>query len=480
MKWLLLIPHYLVLLVLWVAFAALTLIAYVAVLVTGRYPPAIFAFNVGVLRWSWRVGFYGYQVLGTDRYPPFTLAEVPDYPAGLLIDGPPRPPRRQPLVAWLFAIPHILILSVLTATGGWQLFGDDADANVASFSLVGIVVLIVALSLAARGRAPRGLHDLLVGVARWSLRVVAYVALLSAQYPPLRLDQGDTEPPLDQAGSSGSAHTHPAARQPAPTPAAGAGVTGRVIALTAGVFLLPAAIGIGSAGVLALAADRDAAGYVTSQGLRIDSPTGAVTAESLQIQTDDIWSQVLVDYGRVRITASNPAGAPLFIGIAPQADVDRWLAGTAHDRLAGGYAFGDVGFDRTPGPIRGVTAPQVQSFWLAATSKTGDVVLDWRVTDGSFAIVLANATGAPGISATGQIATRIPDPTGLGLGLLGGAIPLAVLAFALIYLGAAGLGRRHAGPRPPVVVQGREDVKGGLTVDDQLVVVGHDRAVAHQ
>ncbi len=212
-KWLLLIPHYLALLVMWVAFVALTLIAYVAVLVTGRYPRAIFAFNVGVLRWSWRVGFYGYQVLGTDRYPPFTLAEVPGYPAGLLIDGPPRMPRWQPLVAWLFAVPHILIL---TATGGWRLFGDDAYANVASFGFVGIVVLIVAISLTVRGRAPRGLHDLLVGVARWSLRVVAYVALLTSQYPPFRLDQGDTEPPFDQADPSRPAGARPAERQPAP------------------------------------------------------------------------------------------------------------------------------------------------------------------------------------------------------------------------------------------------------------------------
>ncbi|MDH2426355.1 DUF4389 domain-containing protein [Sphaerisporangium sp. TRM90804] len=453
-KWLLLIPHYLILLVLWAAFAVLTLIAYVAVLVTGRYPPAIFVFNVGVLRWSWRVGFYGYQVLGTDRYPPFTLAEVPDYPAGLLIDGPPRPPRWLPLVAWLFAIPHILILSVLTATGGWRLLGDDADASVASFSLVGVGVTIVAISLAVRGRAPRGLRDLLVGVARWSLRVVAYVALLTAQYPPFRLDQGDTESPVDQTGSSDpsdSSDSRPAARRPAPAPAAGAGVAGLVIALTSGVLLLPAAAGIliGGAGVLALAANRDAAGYVTSPALRIDSPTGAVTAEDLRIHTGDVWSRALVDYGRVRITASNPS-TPLFVGIAPQADVDRWLAGTARDRLAGGSLSGGVRLDRTTDPIRDVTAPAAQSFWLASASGTGDVVLDWQVADGRFAVVLANATGAPGVRATGRIATRIPDPTGLGFGLLGGAIPLAVLALALTYLGAAGLGRRHGPPSADV------------------------------
>jgi hypothetical protein len=192
-KWILVIPHAIVLAFLWIAFVVLTAVAGVAILFTGRYPRGIFEVNVGILRWQWRVAYYA-LTLGTDRYPPFALRDIADYPAGLQIDGPPHPRRWLPLVAWLFAIPHILIISAFNAAATWQVQSGNGTAAASSVSLVGAAVLIIGIALLFTGRHLRGLYDLLMGVARWTMRTVAYVALLTDQYPPFRLDQGPTVP----------------------------------------------------------------------------------------------------------------------------------------------------------------------------------------------------------------------------------------------------------------------------------------------
>jgi hypothetical protein len=205
-KWLLLIPHLVVLVLLWIAYLLVTLVALVAIVVTGRYPRPIFGFTTGVLRWSWRVGYYGYSALGTDRYPPFSLGEHPDYPATLTVAYPEQLSRGLALVKWwLLAIPHYLVLSLFL--GGGLTVGEWGEWY-GQPGLLDVLVLIAAVALLFLGNYPPGLFAFVLGINRWALRVAAYASLMTDRYPPFRLDQGGDEPagepppPATPAGQS--------------------------------------------------------------------------------------------------------------------------------------------------------------------------------------------------------------------------------------------------------------------------------------
>lgn len=216
-KWLLAIPHYIVLAVLWCALAVTTIAAGIAILITGRYPREWFLFSVGVLRWNWRVGFYAYSALGTDLYPPFTLAPG-QYPAELDVTFPSRLSRGLVLVkSWLLAIPHLLILGIFTGAGvtgyasGW---GEDQWRGLdGGVSLLGLLVLVAAVILLFTGHYHPGIFDLIMGLNRWAYRVAAYVLLLRDEYPPFHLDQGPTDPTVDLSSD-------PTAPAPGPDPRA--------------------------------------------------------------------------------------------------------------------------------------------------------------------------------------------------------------------------------------------------------------------
>ncbi|MFR9802363.1 DUF4389 domain-containing protein [Pseudonocardia sp. RS010] len=495
-KWLLLVPHLIVLAVLGLAFWVLTVVAFVAILVTGRYPRTLFAFTLGVLRWGWRVAYYGYAANGTDRYPPFTLADVPDYPARLEIDPPERLSRGLVLVKWwLLALPHYLVLVFLIGAGGtlvWRIGTTGAIAF--DGGLVTVLVLIAVVALLFTGRYPRGLFDLVLGFDRWVLRVLAYVALMTDEYPPFRLDQGGEEPVPPAPGPSGGpgqaaavpsgpAPAASAPAPPAPPPGGATGVRatgaavldrpvsadvppeppgtasptpvpppspGRSVLLVAGAVVTAIALGLSIAGFSGLVTDRvgrDAAGFVAS-GIGSASTGGAaLRTDPVVIDTGsdtDVAARVL---GEVVLRATSTRGGDVFVGIGPTADVTRYLGGAGQGVWRGGpgpTGTPPVGrVEQIPGGPA-VAPPATQSFWVAAASGPGTQVASWTPAPGTWTAVVMNADGSAPVAADVQVAAEVPvlgvtSAVALwtGLGLLAVGI--------LIIAGAAHVRREPAG-----------------------------------
>ncbi|MFJ3721477.1 DUF4389 domain-containing protein [Streptomyces sp. NPDC090045] len=192
-KWILAIPHYIVLFFLQIAFLLLSIVAFFSILITGSYPRRLFDFNVGVIRWTMRVSYYCSSVMGTDAYPPFTLQDVPGYPIRVGMVYPERLSRGLVLVKWLLVIPQVLVITLML-TSGWKAYRYLDDYSPFSSGLIGLLTLVAVVILTCTGSYPRGLFDLLMGLVRWTLRVLVYASLMTDEYPPFRLDMGGCEP----------------------------------------------------------------------------------------------------------------------------------------------------------------------------------------------------------------------------------------------------------------------------------------------
>ena len=430
-KWLLAIPHYIVLAFLWVAFFLLSVIAFFAILFSGRYPRAIFDFNVGVLRWTWRVGFYTFGALGTDRYPPFTLDEAPDYPATLDVEYPARLSRGLVLVKWwLLAIPQYLIVGVFAGGGGFAWRGEHWSWGWGG-GLIGLLVLIAGVALLFTTRYPRGIFDLVLGLDRWALRVAAYAALMTDAYPPFRLDQGGSEPGARALEEEGAA--------PPGTPAeAGGGWSGGRIALLAvGAVVGLVALGTLAAGAGALAVDRTQRedGFVTSPSHAYATPTYALVSETADLDGPDwAWNDLV---GTVRIRSRSDH--PVFLGIGPETDVQRYLTGVAHE-IVGDLRDDPGDYDRRPGGAP-ASAPGAQTFWAASARGSGEVSLDWDIENGRWAVVVMNADGSRFVDATLDIGAELDALPWVGGALIGVGVLLALLAAGLIVLSLPKRGR---------------------------------------
>jgi Domain of unknown function (DUF4389) len=162
-KWLLILPHAIVLCFVGIAAFFVAIFAFFAVLFTGRWPRGAFDFLVGTFRWAFRVAAYFH--LMTDAYPPFSLADDPDYPVRVTVDYPEHIANWRPLVQWLLAIPYLFVAGIL-------------------YWLTGILTIAAFFTVLFTKQIPRDLFELMVPGFRWNVRGNAYAYFMTDRYPP--------------------------------------------------------------------------------------------------------------------------------------------------------------------------------------------------------------------------------------------------------------------------------------------------------
>ena len=454
-KWFLAIPHYIVLAFLWLAFAVSSMAAFFAILFTGRYPRMIFDFNVGVLRWSWRVAFYTYGALATDRYPPFTLDDVPDYPVHLSIEYPEKLSRGLVLVKWwLLAIPHYLVV-ILLVGGVWVAAeGDNWEAG--GFGLISLLALVAGVILLFTGRYPTQLFDFLLGLNRWVLRVAAYAGLMTDAYPPFRLDAGGNEP-----GSAMTMHSYGPPPAPDTVPAGSPGVgstspppgtngwtAGPVAGLIAGSLLGLMSFGFLAAAVAVYSVDSTQRedGFIMSPSTDFDTLAYAVVAEGLEIEAEGpewILPDSIVGDVRVRITGTDK---PVFVGIGPSADVDRYLNGVSYSEVPNLSRENGRNLPATAGGAPSAP-PAGQPFWDASAEGPGSQSIEWPISNGTWAVVIMNSDASQSVAFRGDVGAEVPvlRPVYIGLFLVG--ILLLIAAIVLVVAAVKRAGRKLEGVR---------------------------------
>ncbi|HEU0248758.1 MAG TPA: DUF4389 domain-containing protein [Gaiellaceae bacterium] len=456
-KWLLAIPHYIVLFFLGIAFVLLTIVAFFAILFTGRYPRGIFDFNVGVLRWTWRVSFYSYGALGTDRYPPFTLDEAPDYPATLEVVYPVRLSRGLVLVKWwLLAIPHYILLGIFLGGagsaagraddwGGWHWWYGGG--------LIWALVVFAGIALLFLARYPRGLFDFVLGLDRWVARVVAYAGLMTDAYPPFRLDQGGDDPagaavvaaeaPTAPEAIAAPGEPPPAAQTIAAQPAAAPrprGGAGRVVLIVVGVIAALLSLALLAGGTALVVVDqtqRDEDGFLMSPSEDFSTATYAIVSESADVDFGGSESAARAILGDVRIRSESDRD--VFVGIARDTDVEEYLNGVEHSVVT------DIGKDPEYSDRPGgapTSSPGDQDFWVASTSGSGEQTLEWQPEDGSWSAVVMNSDASRGVASELSIGAELDAALWVGIVLLVVGALLAALAALAITSGA----RRRATP----------------------------------
>lgn len=193
------IPHYFALLIYGLGAGIAVIIAWFALLFTGRYPEGLYSFVAKVAGYQARLN--GYITLLVDQYPPFDLGEHPEYPVRLII-GPPQASysRAKVFFRGLLIIPVAIINYVLLLVGG----------------VVTVLVWILGVIV---GSTPEGLSNALVFTNSYSARAAAYGVLLTEDWPQISQDPGAVAAPT-ATGSFAPSSSSVTPPPPPPPPAA--------------------------------------------------------------------------------------------------------------------------------------------------------------------------------------------------------------------------------------------------------------------
>jgi hypothetical protein len=201
----------------------------------------------------------------------------------------------------------------------------------------------------------------------------------------------------------------------------------------------------GGAAIAAAGTSRDGDGYLTTGPASVSTQSYALAVPDVGVDVrgpDEAYARDLLGSVRIRATAADPA-TPVFIGIAPAAQVDAYLGDVRHADIS------DIDVD----PVRvrytdhagGApgSAPADQTFWDRSDVGTGTRTLDWELATGDWTLVVMNADGSPGVAADLDLGGTLPILrwTTVGLLVLGGFLLAGGALLVILPLA----GRRRAG-----------------------------------
>jgi hypothetical protein len=213
-------------------------------------------------------------------------------------------------------------------------------------------------------------------------------------------------------------------------------VVGMVFASLGGLIGLALLVG-GIAVLAAYAFARDGDGYFTSDRHRLESATYAITTEDIDLGADEVdWApDKLLGNVRVQVEGERPA----FVGIGPDADVDRYLGAVAHDELVdfdGDVPQLDLHAGRAPR-----TPPRAQDFWVAESEGAGEQELNWDAEFGRWTAVVMNVNATRGIDVEADVGVKLGWVIWAGLGMLVIGLLMSAGAVIVILLIARRAGR---------------------------------------